>query len=150
MAIRTTPERDHLEGRSAEDPMVEAREHGTTGPRVVGHEYAEPPRVGRFGVATAGLVAVIVSAWGGIIPYVGPIFGFSGDGTSSWTWNLPHTVLALVPGVAGVLLGLFVMGVARVVAVTRGRLTLSMAGFLLMVCGAWFAMCTVSECSPAL
>ena len=32
------------------------------------------------------------------------------------------------------------MRAARSTAVTRGRLTLGMAGFLLMLCGAWFAI----------
>jgi hypothetical protein len=32
------------------------------------------------------------------------------------------------------------MGAARATAVTRGRLTLAMAGTLLMICGAWFAI----------
>jgi hypothetical protein len=139
MATRTIPEADRLERRNVEDPMVEARARGTAEP-FAEPERARVPRVGRFGVATAGLLAVLVSAWGGIVPYVGPVFGFSGDGTSSWHWSLPHSVLALIPGAAGVLLGLFVMGAARATAMTRGRLTLAMAGTLLMICGAWFAV----------
>jgi hypothetical protein len=139
MATRTIPEADRLERRNVEDPMVEARAQGTAEPIA-----AEPPnavpRVGRFGVATAGLLAALVSAWGGLVPYVGPVFGFSGDGASSWHWSLSHSVLALIPGAAGVVLGLFVMGAARATAVTRGRLTLAMAGTLLMICGAWFAI----------
>jgi hypothetical protein len=119
--------------------MVDARAGETAEPQAVDHEFTAP-HVGRFGVATAGLLAVIVSAWGGIVPYVGPVFGFSGDGNSSWHWDLAHSVLALIPAVAGVLLGLFVMGAARSTAVTRGRFTLGMAGFFLMVCGAWFAI----------
>ncbi len=94
----------------------------------------------RSGLVVAGVVAVVVSAWGGVIPYLGPTFGFSGDGSGSWHWSLAHSVLALIPGAAGVLLGLFVIGAARRTAVNRGRLTLAMAGTLLMVCGAWFAL----------
>jgi hypothetical protein len=95
----------------------------------------------RFGLCMAGIVAALVSAWGGIVPYVGPLFGFSGDGSGSWHWNLAHGVLALLPGIAGVLLGLFVVAEARGgVRVGRGRLTLATAGMLLMVCGAWFAI----------
>ena len=96
--------------------------------------------LGRSGLVIAGAVAVVVSAWAGLIPYIGPSFGFSGDGSRSWHWSLAHSVLALIPGAAGVLLGLFVMGAARGTAVNRGRLTLAMAGTLLMVCGAWFAL----------
>ena len=104
MAIRTIPEQDRLERRTGEDPMVDARAGETAEPPAVEHEFAAPAHVGRFGVATAGLLAVIVSAWGGIVPYVGPVSGFSGDGNNSWHWDLAHSVLALIPAVAGVLL----------------------------------------------
>ncbi len=97
-------------------------------------------RLGRIGLGTAGVVAVLVSAWGGIVPFVGPIFGFSGDGSASWHWNLAHAVLALVPGAVGVLLGLFVIAESRGVTVGKGRLSLATAGTLLMICGAWFAI----------
>jgi hypothetical protein len=104
------------------------------------HEAVARVRVGRFGLGIAGLVAILVSAWGGIVPYVGPLFGYSGDGAGAWRWSLAHGVLALVPGVAGVLLGLFVLAESRGVTVGRGRLSLATAGTLLMLCGAWFAI----------
>jgi hypothetical protein len=49
-------------------------------------------------------------------------------------------VLALAPGILGVLLGLFVVAQSRGVVVGKGRLSLATAGVLLMVCGAWFAI----------
>src|SRR6516165_6135499 len=104
------------------------------------HEGHSPVQLGRIGLGTAGVVAVLVSAWGGIIPYVGPAFNYSGDGSGSWHWNLAHTVLALLPGALGVLLGLFVIAESRGVTVGRGRLSLAAAGTLLMICGAWFAI----------
>lgn len=97
-------------------------------------------RLGRIGLGSAGVVAVLVSAWGGIVPYVGPVFGFSGDGTTSWHWNLAHALLALVPGAVGLLLGAFVIAESRGVTVGKGRLSLATAGTLLIVCGAWFAI----------
>jgi hypothetical protein len=97
-------------------------------------------RLGRIGLGTAGVVAVLASAWGGIVPFVGPLFNFSGDGSGSWHWNLAHAVLALAPGAAGVLLGLFVIAESRGIVVGKGRLSLATAGTLLMVCGAWFAI----------
>ena len=96
--------------------------------------------LGRFGIGTAGVVAVLVSVWGGIVPYVGPLFNYSGDGSGSWHWNLAHAVLALAPGILGVLLGLFVIAESRGVVVGKGRLSLATAGILLMICGAWFAI----------
>ncbi len=108
----------------------------------VGEREVVPARVhvGQFGVGLAGLVAVLVSAWGGIVPYVGPLFGYGGDGSGAWHWSLAHTLLALVPGVAGVLLGLFVLAESRGISLGRGRLSLATAGVLLMACGAWFAI----------
>ncbi len=104
--------------------------------------HAAKPRVrlGRIGLGTAGVVAVLVSAWGGIVPFVGPLFNFSGDGSGSWHWNLAHAVLAVAPGALGVLLGLFVIAESRGIVVGKGRLSLATAGTLLMVCGAWFAI----------
>lgn len=97
-------------------------------------------RLGRIGLGTAGAVAVVVSIWGGIVPFVGPLFNFSGDGSGSWHWNLAHAVLAVAPGALGVLLGLFVIAESRGIVVGKGRLSLATAGTLLMVCGAWFAI----------
>jgi hypothetical protein len=97
-------------------------------------------RVRSFGLALVGLLAVLTAAWGGIVPYVGPLFGYGGDGSSSWHWNTPHAVLALIPGALGVFLGLVVVGEARGVVIGRGRITLATAGTLLMVVGAWFAI----------
>lgn len=105
-----------------------------------GRDAASTVRPGRFGIAMAGVVAILVSAWGGVVPYVGPLFGYSGDGSGSWQWNLAHGVLALAPGVAGMLLGFFVLAESRGITVGRGRLSLATAGTLLMICGAWFAI----------
>lgn len=123
MSTRTVAESDKLERRGLDRREARARAH-----------------LGRFGIGTAGVVAVLASAWGGIVPFVGPLFNYSGDGSVAWHWSLPHAALALVPGAFGVLLGLFVFAESRGVAVGRGRLSLATAGTLLMVCGAWFAV----------
>lgn len=89
---------------------------------------------------TLGLVTLLISAWGGIIPYVGPVFGFGATGTGSWYWSLSHAVLALVPGAIGVLLALsFFTPVSRA-GVARRRLGLSTAGLIAVACGAWFVI----------
>jgi hypothetical protein len=103
-------------------------------------EAPERAKVRSLGLGLVGVVAVLTSAWGGIVPYVGPLFGYSGDGSGSWYWNAPHAVLALIPGALGVFLGLVVVGESRAVVFGRGRITLAMAGTLLMIVGAWFAI----------
>ncbi|MGB9111910.1 MAG: hypothetical protein WCF24_04195 [Acidimicrobiales bacterium] len=90
----------------------------------------------RLSVEMAGALAGAFGAWGGIVPFVGPIFGFSADGTPSWTWNLQHAVLFLAPGAAA-----FVGGLAIIVGSrwALGRYVgLALAGALVAVAGAWF------------
>ena len=65
--------------------------------------------VGRIGLGAVAATLVLISALGAIIPYVGPVFGYSADGTGSWYWSSTHSVLALIPGVIGMLVGLSVL-----------------------------------------
>lgn len=92
------------------------------------------------GLSTVGLLTVAISAWGGIVPYVGPTFGFSADGSGSWHWSLTHSVLALVPGAIGVLVGLSFMMRVPGARIGRRKASLSLAGLLAVVCGAWFVI----------
>ncbi len=94
--------------------------------------------VGHFGIGTVSLLLIGISAWGGIIPFVGPSFGYSADGTGSWHWSLTHAVVALVPGAIGVFIGIMVLAGSRGLVVGRGRMSLAGAGLLIVACGAWF------------
>src|SRR5271170_8087752 len=38
------------------------------------------------GLMGGAILALLLSAWAGIVPLVGPTFGFAADGRSSWTW----------------------------------------------------------------
>lgn len=111
-----------------------------TGPVVERSVPAAAPRIGGSGIAMLGIATVVISAWGGIVPYVGPIFGYSADGAGSWHWNLAHAVLALVPGAVGVVAGLSMISSASRVRFGLGRISLSMAGMLAFLCGAWFVI----------
>jgi hypothetical protein len=86
-----------------------------------------------------GFVALVVSAWGAIVPFVGPTFGFSADGAASWHWQLSHVVLALIPGALGCLVGLTLLAPANE-TVTRRRLSLTAAGIIGIASGAWFVI----------
>ncbi|HXW39166.1 MAG TPA: hypothetical protein VEJ44_05680 [Acidimicrobiales bacterium] len=86
------------------------------------------------------LLLIAISAWGGIIPFVGPSFGYSADGTGTWHWSLTHAVVALVPGAIGLVIGFVVLTGTRGLTVGRGRLSLASAGMIVMACGAWFAI----------
>jgi hypothetical protein len=89
-------------------------------------------------------IALLVSAWAGIVPFVGPTFGLSADGTSSWTWNHAHALGALVPGVVGVVACLMVLGSARMSRGFASFLALRTWGFLLFLCGAWLTVMPVA------
>jgi hypothetical protein len=96
--------------------------------------------VGHFGLGTVGLFLVAISAWGALVPFFGPSFGYSADGSGSWHWSLTHAVMGVVPGAIGVLVGVMVMAGSRRIVVGRGRLGLIGAGLIAVICGAWFAV----------
>src|ERR1022692_2287375 len=93
---------------------------------------------GRAGIVTVGVLTILISAWGALIPFVEPIFGFHATGTPSLHWNAAHTLLAVVPGVIGVAMGFVVLWAASEVAVGRVRITLVWAGLITILSGAWF------------
>jgi hypothetical protein len=86
-----------------------------------------------------GFIALIVSAWGGIVPFVGPTFGFSADGAASWHWELSHVVLGLIPGALGCIAALTFLAPVNA-TVTRRRLSLSTSGVIGIASGAWFVV----------
>jgi hypothetical protein len=86
-----------------------------------------------------GFLALLVSAWAVIVPFVGPSFGFSPDGTASWTWDRAHALGALVPGAISLLACLSIVVLARHPSGTLVPSRLVSAGFLIFLCGAWFA-----------
>ena len=96
-------------------------------------------RTRSISLGAVGLVALVVSAWGGIVPFVGPTFGFSGDGLGSWHWNPSHAVLALVPGAIGCLFAVSLMGRTAAGATGR-RVGLTFGGLMAIASGAWFVI----------
>jgi hypothetical protein len=97
---------------------------------------------GSAGLIMGGLLALLISAWAGIIPFIGPTFGFSADGTSSWTWNHVHALGALAPGALGVIACLLVLGTARGQGL-GSSMALRTWGFVLFLCGAWLTVVPV-------
>ncbi|HEX3459700.1 MAG TPA: hypothetical protein VHT49_02245 [Acidimicrobiales bacterium] len=87
-----------------------------------------------------GVITLLISAWGGIIPYLGPTFSYSADGASSWSWNLTHTVLALAPGALGILVAFSFLAPLSATGVAGRRVGLTLAGLVAVVCGAWFVV----------
>jgi hypothetical protein len=86
----------------------------------------------------AGLLTVLTAAWAGIVPFVGPLFGFSGDGSGSWHWSLAHALLGLAPAAVAVGAGLLLIGSAPLAARSRGRILPIILGLVIVACGGWF------------
>ncbi len=92
----------------------------------------------RLSVEMAGVLACAFGAWGGIVPFVGPLFGFNATGTSAWAWNMPHAILFLLPGAAAFVGGLAIIAGGRT---ALGRYAgLAAAGALVAIAGAWFVV----------
>lgn len=133
----------------ATDPTVVADE--AVGDRRAPSMVVEPPGGRHSGSGTRSLVErhalrmslvslgiVVLGAWGGIVPYIGPALGYNALGGTSWVWNLQHALLYLIPGAAAVLGGLVLMGL--VPRKGRGRFAANLAGALVIVAGAWFVI----------
>lgn len=92
------------------------------------------------GLGVVGVLTALVGAWGGIVAFVGPSFGFDADGTVSWYWNLAHAVLWLAPGAVACFAGLVMVGLIPRALVGLARLGSATTGFLAAVSGAWFVI----------
>jgi len=83
--------------------------------------------------ALSGLLLAVLGLWGGLIPFVGPSFGYAIGPDASWHWTAGRLWLEVLPA-AAVLAG----GLMLVAAATRGSgatgATLALAG------GAWFIL----------
>jgi uncharacterized membrane protein YhaH (DUF805 family) len=88
-------------------------------------------RISRSRGVVCGLLLILLGAWGGLAPFVGPYFhlGYTPDAT--WHYNSARLYYSIIPGAAVLLGGLMV-------TVTRLR-TVGMTGSVLAVLGGvWF------------
>jgi hypothetical protein len=87
-----------------------------------------------------GVTMLLVAAWGGLVPFVGPLFGFSADGHRSWVWDQQHAVLAVLPGAVGVLAALLLIGRLHLLRRGLGIGGVAAAGVLATLAGGWFVV----------
>jgi hypothetical protein len=90
-------------------------------------------RVPRTRGAVSGVVIALLGAWGALIPFVGPTFGYSIGPDSAWNWTNGRLWLSVIPGVVAVVGGLMLMLSAR-------RPTASFGALLGVLAGAWFVV----------
>jgi hypothetical protein len=88
--------------------------------------------------AASGLLIVLLGIWGGLVPFLGPSFGYSFTPDLSWHWTTGRLLLEVLPAVATVLGGLAVMGSASRISGSAGA-WLAAAGGAWFVTGQWFS-----------
>jgi hypothetical protein len=84
--------------------------------------------------------ALVVSAWGGLAPFIGPAFGYTGAGGASFQWSLARAVLSVLPAIVGVAGALLVLGASGSWRLREGRASMRLGGLLALLAGVWFAL----------
>lgn len=90
-------------------------------------------RVHRSRGAASGVLLILLGAWGGLIPFIGPYAHFAYKQDSAWMWTQARLWLDVLPGAITLVAGL-------VVLVTRLRPLALLAALLAVLSGAWFAV----------
>ncbi|MGH3497652.1 MAG: hypothetical protein ACRDP1_09335 [Nocardioidaceae bacterium] len=93
----------------------------------------ERTHVPRTKGAFSGIVLVLLGIWGGIIPFVGPEFGYAYTPDTAWHYTVGRLWLEILPAAAVILGGLCLLGSAN-------RMVAVFGGWLAAVAGAWFAI----------
>jgi hypothetical protein len=91
-------------------------------------------------MVTLGVFTLLLGAWAGIVPFVGPLFGYDATGTRSWVWSYPHALLWLVPGAVAVLTGILLASQAPGISAGIARSAPWLIGALTVICGAWLVI----------
>jgi hypothetical protein len=90
---------------------------------------------GRFTARASGALVMLLGAWAGIAPFVGPLFGYRMDSAAAWSWTTSRAELSVGPGVIAILGGLLLL--------TAGpRMFQRVGGLLAGVAGAWLVVGT--------
>jgi hypothetical protein len=104
-----------------------------SGTRVQSSHSISSWRVPRTRGAASGVLVLLLGAWGALVPFIGPRFGYAYTPNSTWTMTEGRLWLEVVPGAVAVLGGLILIGVAS-------RAMGLWAGWLTALAGAWFAV----------
>lgn len=83
--------------------------------------------------ATSGTLLVLLGIWGGLVPFLGPVFGYAFTPNTAWTMTWGRFWLEVLPAAATVLGGLTLLG-------TVNRITGHAGAWLATAGGAWFVV----------
>jgi hypothetical protein len=81
----------------------------------------------------SGFGLVLLGIWGGLVPFVGPYFGYGFGPGTPWTFTWARFWLEILPGAATIAAGLVLLGAAN-------RISATAAGWLATAAGAWFVL----------
>jgi hypothetical protein len=81
----------------------------------------------------SGLLLIVLGIWGGLIPFVGPYFGYAFGSHATWHYTTERLWLDILPAAAVVLGGLMLLRSGH-------RVSGTLACWLAMAGGAWFAV----------
>jgi hypothetical protein len=90
-------------------------------------------RIPRSRGAVSGLLLIVLGAWGGLVPFVGPYFGLAIGTNDTWDWSTDRLWMSVLPGVVAVVGGLILVQSAH-----RGGA--SLGAWLGVAAGAWFVV----------
>jgi hypothetical protein len=90
-------------------------------------------RVPRSRGALSGVLLVLLGAWGGLVPFVGPHFHYAYTPDSTWAYTSGRLLLEILPGAATALGGLIVLA-------SKFRPAALFGAWLAALSGAWFAV----------
>jgi hypothetical protein len=80
-----------------------------------------------------GFILLLLGIWGGLIPFVGPYFGYELGSDQTWAMSWNRFWLDVLPAAALVLGGLMLM-------FTRNRISGILGGWIALCGGAWFVV----------
>jgi hypothetical protein len=83
----------------------------------------------------SGVLLVLLGAWGGLVPFVGPYFRFAYTPDKAWAYTSGRLWLSVVPGAAALLGGLLVI-------IASHRAVGCVGAFVAALGGAWFIVGT--------
>lgn len=81
----------------------------------------------------SGVLLILLGLWGGLLPFVGPYFGFGFAPDDTWVYTTDRLELSIAPAAAAVLGGLILLFSAN-------RAFAMFGGWLAALGGAWFAV----------
>jgi hypothetical protein len=88
-------------------------------------------RIPRSRGSACGVLLILLGAWGGLIPFVGPYFHYAFTPDRAWAYTTGRLYLEVVPGAVVLIGGLIVLA-------ARSRAVGGLAAFLAVLGGAWF------------